>query len=135
MAKLPSLRGAVASLMPQQLLANCKRTIFMTSLYLKLCSVKDASVRDLEDCNRRLGLVNNAGALKFPAAFGESFWKADVKDTICVEEDLCSTNLTSICQKVISITPKWLRYGNELEQMKQDIVCVARSLPVQRHAV
>jgi len=115
----------VSGMFSKKFLNNCKRTIFMTTLYLKIKKVEDVKASDLEEINSKLSLVQNPSALRFPATLGESLWKDG--DFSAVQKEIASDNIGRVCERVMSITPRWMCYGVDPRQMERDIASVARS--------
>lgn len=116
----------VRGVFSEKFVNECKRTIFMTSLYLKINRVQGATKQDLEEVNTKLGLVKNSASLAFPATLGESLWKDG--DFSSVQEEMAQDNMSKACQTVMAITPRWMQYGVDPRQMERDIATVARSV-------
>lgn len=116
----------VGRFVSEKFVNNCKRTIFMTTLYLKMKRVDDVKDSDLLEMNKELSLVNDPSALKFPAALGDSLWKG--RDFEGVQREIASDNMSMVCRSVMSITPRWVCYGVDPRQMERDITSVAKSV-------
>lgn len=116
----------VSKVFSEKFVSHCKRTVFMTSLYLKLNRVEHATKQDLDEVNSKLGLVKDSAGLWVPATLGESLWKDGDFDS--VQKEIAQDNMTKACQTVMSITPRWMQYGVDPRQMERDIATVARSV-------
>jgi hypothetical protein len=120
-------------LLPKQVIARSKRVIFMTTLYLKMAQIYTPCKGTLEECNRRLGLVDNVDALKLPAVLQDKIWKDELQETFeKVDKDISRGDISGVCQKVLSITPRWLQYGNQTGAMQHDIEVIASCVSRRR---
>ena len=129
--KIMSVFGKVGRrLFSDKFVNNCKRTIFMTTLYLKFNRVEGATKKDLQDVNDNLGLVKDPSSLAFPATLGESLWKE--RDFSAAEKEIAKDDMPMACQKIMALTPRWMKYGVDPRQMERDIATVAKSTAGRR---
>ncbi len=129
--KIMSVFGKLGRRMfSEKFVNNCKRTIFMTTLHLKLNRVEGATEQDLKDVNDSLGLVKDSSSLAFPATLGESLWKE--RDFSAAEKEIAKDNMPKACQKIMALTPRWMQYGVDPRQMERDIATVAKSTAGRR---
>lgn len=130
---IPSvLKKVGAKLTPQRAIGRSKRIVFITTLYLQMVREFEPTVKALEDLNRRFGLVDNPDALKWPSRFRNDVWSKRSQGIQEADEKLAQGDLHEACNTVLQITPRWLHYGANEGDMRQDIEEVAKVVVGER---
>lgn len=130
------LKGIGSRLLSEKIIVRSKRTIFMTTLYLKMAGIYTPSKDTLEECNKRLGLVCNVDALKLPAVLQDTIWDRTASATLeKVDKEISRGDINGVCQRVIAITPRWLRYGSHSDAMRHDIEAIANCVIQRKRAL
>lgn len=129
------LLGFLGSIVPDDAVIRGKKLFFLTTLYLTMNKDRSPSTETLEKANDLLGLADKADALKLPAALCQSAWAGVSEAQVeSVEQKLAQGDINGACAEVVSLTPKWMQYGDEKGEMIEDIRRVMTTVASDRYA-
>ena len=105
-----------------------KRIIFITSLYFQVVRLERLKSDAMTKLNEIMSLAACEDALRFPVAIRGMVWhNTDLSSTLSEElldTDISEDRVKEISERVVGLTPKWLRYGQT--EMLADVGALIR---------
>lgn len=114
-------------MLPRRMLERAKRIIFVTTLYLEMVRESDPSTDTLEELNRLFKLAGDPDALMVPALLKGIVWRKRSDVIQEASDKLTAGDINQSCQKILEITPAWMRYGAGGTEMLADTKSVLRT--------
>lgn len=109
----PKLNGQEEMVAPVTHQHRVKRMLFIASLYFKIIGVKNPSISQLEEINKRFHLAFRWSSLRLPAAMSSVVWgKADFAE-LAKRYRAGETTASQVTGTVLNCVPGWCRYDTE----------------------
>lgn len=108
-----------------------KRLLFIASLYCYIARLDALRDDALEKLNEAMSLAKTGSALRLPAAARDVVWgDVNVQEVINMDDfnkQISAKRSLEIAERVVSITPRWLRYRSKSEMMTDVITLIRKT--------
>ncbi len=100
-----------------------KRTIFLTTLFMKLNNITPGNFKSMQEFNNELHIVEDIGALKVPCHLFYPIWKdldLPIRKSEFRKEGFTDEEIYGISERIITMRSTMFKYG-ERSRILEDI--------------